>query len=98
MNRLNIISGPNELVLVLHHLRPDVLGPPALGVVHPRHLDGLGLGVHVGVSHRGVETWHNTFKLSTKISVYSQPSHFSNGWDKMYFRRTAVSGSISSSA
>ena len=53
---MNANAQPDELILVLNHLCPDVLWPAALRVVHARHLDGLGLGVHVGVSHGGVQT------------------------------------------
>ena len=44
----------DELVLVLDHLGPHMLRPAALHVVHVAHLDGLGLGVHIGVGHGGV--------------------------------------------
>ena len=44
----------DELILVLYHLCPHMLRPAALHVVHVAHLDSLGLGVHIRVSHGGV--------------------------------------------
>ena len=53
-SRLHIKMKPDELVLVLHHLSPDMFRPASLCVVHAGHLDCLGLSVHVWVCHGGV--------------------------------------------